>query len=569
MHRSLRWTSLGCLCSAYLMWACQAEPDRVRFIATELVGKIDFYDEPDERDFDPLLLWKHGTHGVRFLEDLEHHRLASVHKKTVMVSFPKDSELSTSLKDDPLTRLYDGGSSESPGFALVEMPSPDFRDSLAIAAHQALGHVCGAIESVHLTEVYALTSEPDQPIIPPVIAEAVKVPEVERLLAKPDPSAIATTIQNLESLGTRFHSSVTGEATPGRVKSLMTAAVGDRLPRLTFELPETDNSSQTSVIAALPGEKDDTTTVIVGAHLDSINRGGAALNAPGADDDASGVATMVEVLRAIADSGVKFERRIEFHAYGAEEVGLEGSITIARRYQEAKRRVAGMLQIDMNAWSETPDTTIHFVTTSTSPYLVRASKDLMHTYLGGDFTSGPLTAGTSDHKSWFVRGFPAVFPFENPQRYNPALHSENDTSQGINNLPLAVRFSKLVLAYLAHEAGLITNTIDKATSDSRATFSKDLKLAVIPNSSSTAYTIGVAAGDTGIKSVDLCRVGSRGSLACTHERLTAKNLESRNGRALYYLSTALPLADGDRFSVFGYDQTEKLIAQRTIKLTKK
>lgn len=550
---------------------CQPEGRRTQIMAERWRGTLGFVEDTAQAPPQTRYLWTRGGHGVQLLERGGVRGSREYINKLVMVTFPRDSALGRDLSHDPLTQMYDSGTDSTPGFALVDASDPMIQDGLASIAHHTSGHLCGAMEAVNLSAPYTLTSEAGQPIIPALISEAVRLPSVAALLDKPDQTRLATTIQSLESLGTRFHRTESGAATPGRVAELMREAAQDRIPGLGFQTVETVDSPQSSVVASIPGATDDATTVIIGAHLDSINSGGASLAAPGADDDASGVATLVEVLRVIAEAGVRFQRRVEFHAYGAEEVGLEGSITLAQAYAADKRRVAGMLQVDMNAWSEASDPVIHFVTTSTTPYLTRASKDLMHSYLGGNFLSAALTAGTSDHKSWFIRGFPAVFPFEKPSRYNPAIHSARDTLGALTNLPLARRFSQLVLAFLAHEAGIVaeTGTMAQATQEARTSLGKDLKIAIIPGLSSKSYTVGIGTGDKAVQSVDICRGGERGSMICTHERLSATGPDVRQDRALFFVETELPLDEGDRLSVFGYDQTEKLVAQRTVKLTKK
>ncbi|KAJ3085112.1 Leucine aminopeptidase 1 [Quaeritorhiza haematococci] len=71
------------------------------------------------------------------------------------------------------------------------------------------------------------------------------------------------------------------------------------------------------------------------------------LPAPGADDDASGVAISVETLRALVDSGFRPNNPLEFHFYAAEEVGLKGSRSISRAMKAAGTPVRAMLQLDM------------------------------------------------------------------------------------------------------------------------------------------------------------------------------------------------------------------------------
>ena len=89
--------------------------------------------------------------------------------------------------------------------------------------------------------------------------------------------------------------------------------------------------------------------IVIGAHLDSILsfRMGETSRAPGADDDASGVASMTEALRAFIASGYRPRRTIHVIGYAAEEVGLRGSQEIARQFKVEGRKVVGVLQLDM------------------------------------------------------------------------------------------------------------------------------------------------------------------------------------------------------------------------------
>ncbi|OOO06492.1 peptidase M28 [Aspergillus oryzae] len=89
---------------------------------------------------------------------------------------------------------------------------------------------------------------------------------------------------------------------------------------------------QPSIIVSIPGMS--TKTIVVGAHQDSIIRPCYQVPrdyAPGADDNASGVATLIEALRAIlrdpdfAQGHVP--NTLEFHFYAAEEGGGKGKLT--------------------------------------------------------------------------------------------------------------------------------------------------------------------------------------------------------------------------------------------------
>jgi leucyl aminopeptidase len=110
---------------------------------------------------------------------------------------------------------------------------------------------------------------------------------------------------------------------------------------------------QNSVIATIPGENN--STVVVGAHQDSINLFLPSIfSAPGADDDGSGTVTILEALRVLLTSKDvvegKAQNTIEFHWYSAEEGGLLGSQAIFSSYEKEGRDIKAMLQQDMTGY---------------------------------------------------------------------------------------------------------------------------------------------------------------------------------------------------------------------------
>lgn len=104
-----------------------------------------------------------------------------------------------------------------------------------------------------------------------------------------------------------------------------------------------------NVVGFIPGRENRDSIVIVGAHLDAISLVNRTLQeyAPGADDNASGVAVMLEIARVIHKLHIRPRNTICFMGYDAEEVGFEGS-----KYDAAKRvaqgdKVIAMLNNDM------------------------------------------------------------------------------------------------------------------------------------------------------------------------------------------------------------------------------
>jgi acetylornithine deacetylase/succinyl-diaminopimelate desuccinylase-like protein len=98
------------------------------------------------------------------------------------------------------------------------------------------------------------------------------------------------------------------------------------------------------VVAKLPGRT--AREVIVSGHLDSLQAGADPLTAraPGANDDATGVAVALEMARAMA--GRKWENTLVFAALTGEEQGLLGAKALATRCREESAQVVAVLNND-------------------------------------------------------------------------------------------------------------------------------------------------------------------------------------------------------------------------------
>lgn len=114
----------------------------------------------------------------------------------------------------------------------------------------------------------------------------------------------------------------------------------------------------TNIIATLPGTDPGGRTLVVSAHYDSIvsNVLDSTSAAPGADDDASGVAAVLELARVM--SGYKFGATIVFAAFAGEEQGLFGSTHWARGAKDRNADIEAVLNNDIIGSSRSADGTI-------------------------------------------------------------------------------------------------------------------------------------------------------------------------------------------------------------------
>lgn len=273
---------------------------------------------------------------------------------------------------------------------------------------------------------------------------------------------IHATIAHLSSYQNRYYQSSYGVAAAHWIRDTW-LALGQGRGDVHVELVGCSTcSNQPSVILTIDGAELPEEVVVLGGHLDSI-RSGAGSNseqfAPGADDDASGIATLTEVLRIALADGWRPKRTVKFMGYAAEEVGLRGSAAIASQFQSAGINVVGVLQLDMTNYRVGVPYHLQFITDHVNATLLTFSYALFDTYLAPQgLIRRSITCGyaCSDHASWTSKGFPAVMASESGDttyEFFPYLHTGNDTLAYIGNTAASsVPFAQFGLAFLGELA---------------------------------------------------------------------------------------------------------------------
>ena len=209
-------------------------------------------------------------------------------------------------------------------------------------------------------------------------------------------------------------------------------------------------SPQPSIILTIRGNKYPNQYVIIGGHADSISRGfgKSSLRSPGADDNASGIASITETLRVLMTTNFSPEKSIQFIAYAAEEVGLIGSSEIAKDYKRSNQNVVGVLQLDMSNYMGS-DIDIHLINDFTNRDQNEFLGELIDKYVKVPWTYAKCGYACSDHASWTKNGYPASFPVESSMsEYNKKIHTSRDTIEVSGGHSYhAVKFSKLATAF--------------------------------------------------------------------------------------------------------------------------
>ncbi len=263
-------------------------------------------------------------------------------------------------------------------------------------------------------------------------------------------------ILELESYGTRYHAFPIAIDVANDLKDkweAMAAFYGRT--DVSVRLFNHVNTNMPSVIMTITGAETPEEFVVVGGHLDSTSWDDN--DAPGADDDASGIATMTESVRALFELGFVPNRTIEVMAYAAEEIGLVGSAEIAEDYADNNVNVISAVQFDMTNYNGSA-IDISFITDYTNTTLNFFLMDLVDHYNTDgvhEITYGTSLCnyGCSDHASWTSEGYMAAFPFEaNFGQHNGNIHSPNDTFSVSGTADHAAKFAKLCSEYLIEAA---------------------------------------------------------------------------------------------------------------------
>jgi aminopeptidase N len=216
-----------------------------------------------------------------------------------------------------------------------------------------------------------------------------------------------------------------------------------------------------NVLAVIPGSKEETRreSVVIGAHYDHLGRGWPDARAgekgkihPGADDNASGVAVLLELARVLGKT-LTPERSIVFAAFAGEEAGRRGS----RHYVAAEKffppdKCIGMLNLDTVGRLED------------KKLLVLgggSAAEWVHIWKGAGYVAG-VDVGmaneeldSSDQESFIDAGVPAVQLFTGPHQ---DYHRPTDTPERIDRdgLVKVALVAREVIEYLSAREGPLT-----------------------------------------------------------------------------------------------------------------
>jgi bacterial leucyl aminopeptidase len=348
--------------------------------------------------------------------------------------------------------LVSHASPDGKGVVLERMTSRAVA-TLSARLHRDTGHCGGLVQHTDEADFRQWMSKLDAPRSTRVAIRSIDdEPNVHAVTARLDAGRLLAMIEELSTrTPNRYFKSESGMAASGAIEADWLSITRDRQD-ISVSKVRLPNAPQSTVIARIQGSARPDEVIVIGSHLDSTSN--LAINhpdgaAPGADDDASGVAAATEVLRAMVESGFRPERSIHFIAHAGEEGGLLGSRQVAADYRRRGVNVVGMLQLDMTANQGSADDVYlmtDYADAGQNDFLEALAKRYQPKLRIGRDRCG---YGCSDHASWFAEGYPTSMPFESRLRdANAAIHTSRDTLATFGgHANHAIKFARLATAF--------------------------------------------------------------------------------------------------------------------------
>lgn len=198
-----------------------------------------------------------------------------------------------------------------------------------------------------------------------------------------------------------------------------------------------------NLILTLPGITSPEEIIILSAHLDSTSTDSFNL-APGADDNAGGVAALLEAARLLRNS--KFGRTIKLIWFTGEEQGMLGSRAYVSDHDTTE--IVGVINLDMFSYDRDNDRCfeMHIGTLAESDRVGKCFAETITAYdldLKYDYFNNNLALNASDHSSFWLVGVGAIEIGENflsqgtpngcvGADENPYYHQVSDTLANMN-----------------------------------------------------------------------------------------------------------------------------------------
>jgi Zn-dependent M28 family amino/carboxypeptidase len=175
---------------------------------------------------------------------------------------------------------------------------------------------------------------------------------------------------------------------------------------------------------------------LVCAHYDSISELSSleqpGAPAPGADDNATGTAAVLEFARA--SRGHAYHRNVIYICYSGEEEGLLGSSHFASKMATAGEPLLGVLNMDMLGFKSKSPEDADFVTNRNSVWLAEYARAAVATYVADLYVDVVVDEKMwrSDHAPYWALGYAANLVIEDWPLIYKYANTSKDTIEKVN-----------------------------------------------------------------------------------------------------------------------------------------
>ena len=224
--------------------------------------------------------------------------------------------------------------------------------------------------------------------------------------------------------------------------------IATNFENLGFEVTRSKYATGVNIIATLRGSTAPAEEVWLSAHYDSLRQ------TPGADDNASGVAAVLSLARALGAQ--RPERTLKLGLWDEEERGLVGSCAHMERVAARRTHIVASIVFEMIAFTRGDDTGMQ---NYISVLADGASAPLQDMFVQQAQREGlrakPHRRGwlRSDHVAFWEQGYPALLLFDGCEKRNPNYHRSGDVPASLDyHFAMRVVRTSLVCAQQALQA---------------------------------------------------------------------------------------------------------------------
>lgn len=321
---------------------------------------------------------------------------------------------------------------------------------------------------------YAKTIETSSTAVNPVYS--IRYPnQVKQLLNQINPQEMWVNLSSLTNFRDRTAVHESGKQSAYWIKEyLEDLSKKSKRNDITISLIQTEGTwpgtdisfKQPSIIvkignSTLPG-------IVVGAHIDTMASCGETVSCdtfpetakgprPGADDDGSGVVTVMELARTLLVSQMHFKKPIYLMFYAGEEAGYVGSKIIVKDFKKKNIPIDAVMQFDMTGYACKNDLTMWLhLDKYTNKNLTIYSQDLINFYVKRPVKITTKGIGGSDDMAWGMAGFNTVRPQESIDELDKEcgsffMHTAEDTMDKLS-LAHMTDYLKLAVAFTVEMA---------------------------------------------------------------------------------------------------------------------